>query len=226
VKLSAAFFAFVPLVCAQTSLSCKYSAVDVPLGLDPQSSFWKDAPVVSFQHDSFGRDTGLKPTEVRVRWSKQYLYVLYVGRYETLSLKPEPQLEKDTVPLWDWDVVELFIGSDFDNIQRYREFEVSPQGEWVDLDIRKDLNQYDWHWNSAFQPAARIDRDAKIWYGGMKIPWTSIDLKRPLQAGLEFRVNFYRIEGPPPNRKFLAWQPTKSASYHTPEAFGSLILSK
>jgi hypothetical protein len=40
------------------------------------------------------------------------------------------------------------------------------------------------------------------------------------------RINLYRIEGPPPNRKFIAWQPTGSASYHVPEAFGRLRLAK
>ena len=211
---------------AQTTISCPYVAGDGPFSLDPKSAFWKDVPVASFQHDSFGKDTGLKPTDVRVRWSKQFLYVLFVGRYESLYLKPEPVLDKDTVPLWDWDVAELFIGADFDNIQRYKEFEVSPQGEWVDLDIRTDVNLYDWHWDSGFTPAARIDRNAKTWYAGMKIPWKAIDPVRELKAGIEFRANFYRIEGAKPNRKFLAWQPTKSASYHTPEAFGRLVLSE
>ena len=173
---------------------------------------------------SLGKDTGLKPTEVRVRWSRQFLYVLFVGHYDVLHLKPSPQTTaQDTVPLWDWDVAEMFIGANFQNIQRYKEFEVSPQGEWVDLDIRKDLNEYDWHWNSAFEPSARIDEASKTWYGGMKIPWRAIDAREP-NRGQEFRVNFFRIEGPPPNRKFLAWQPTNSASYHVPEAFGRLLL--
>ena len=41
----------------------------------------------------------------------------------------------ETNELWNWDVAEVFIGSDFKNIRRYKEFEVSPQAEWVDLDI-------------------------------------------------------------------------------------------
>ena len=43
----------------------------------------------------------------------------------------------------------MFIGSDFDHIKRYKEFEVSPQNEWVDLDIGL--------WNSGFEHSARID---------------------------------------------------------------------
>ena len=202
-----------------------YLAKDAPLPLDPSASFWKKAPMAAFQHDYLGKDTGLKTTEVRIRWSKQFLYVLFVGPYDVMHLKPNPVTDKDTVPLWDWDVAELFIGSDFKNIQRYKEFEVSPQGEWVDLDVRKDLKEFDWKWNSGFDPSARIDKPAKVWYAGMKIPWKSIDGDQ-VKAGREYRVNFYRIEGPDPQRKFLAWQPTKSTSYHVPEEFGKLILSR
>ena len=221
---------FLLAVCAAATLAmsaqtirCTFTASDSPLVLDPKSGFWKDAPMAGFHHDSFGKDTGLKPTEVRVRWSEQFLYVLFVGPYAVMHLKPQPVTDRDTVPLWDWDVAELFIGSDFHNIQRYKEFEVSPQGEWVDLDVRKDLDEFDWKWNSGFEPAARIDREARVWYAGMKIPWKSIDGVEAT-AGREYRVNFYRIEGPAPTRKFLAWQPTKSASYHVPEEFGRMML--
>ena len=222
---------FLLAACAALTMSsaqtirCSYAAADSALVLDPGAAFWKDAPSVAFEHDSLGKATGLKPTEVRVRWSRQFFYVLFVGRYDVLYLKPNPVTDRDTVPLWDWDVAELFIGSDFANIQRYREFEVSPQGEWVDLDVRKDLKEFDWKWNSGFEPSARIDREAKVWYGGMKIPWASLD-SREIKAGNEYRVNFYRIEGAAPGRKFLAWQPTKSASYHVPEEFGRMVLVK
>jgi len=30
---------------------------------------------------------------------------------------------------------KCFIGSDFKDIKRYKEFEVSPHNEWIDLDI-------------------------------------------------------------------------------------------
>lgn len=204
-------------------LRCTFSPTDSPLVLDPSGSFWKNASSVAFSHDFLGKDSGLKPTEVRVRWSKQFLYVLFVGRFEVLHLKPNPVVDRDTVPLWDWDVAELFIGSDFQNIQRYKEFEVSPQGEWVDLDIKKDLKHFDWKWNSGFEPSARIDREAKVWYAGMKIPWKSIGGDE-VKPGREYRVNFYRIEGPEPQRKYLAWQPTKAKSYHVPEEFGRMVL--
>ena len=48
----------------------------------------------------------------------------------------------ETNELWNWDVAEVFIGSDFKNIRRYREFEVSPQAEWVDLDLNLDAPRH------------------------------------------------------------------------------------
>jgi hypothetical protein len=68
----------------------------------------------------------------------------------------------------------------------------------------------------------RIDEKNKVWYGVMKIPLKSIDT-RPPANGLEMRVNFYRCQGPEP-RKYIAWQPTHSKSFHVPEAFGRLKL--
>lgn len=57
-------------------------------------------------------------------------------------LKPNPDTKNETYALWDWDVTEVFIGAvDFNAHHRYREYQVSPQGEWVDLDIdRKAMN--------------------------------------------------------------------------------------
>ena len=73
---------------------------------------------------------------VRTRWTEKNIYFLFVSPYDELHLKPNPTTQKETNELWNWDVAEVFIGSDFNDIQRYKEFEVSPQGEWVDLGYR------------------------------------------------------------------------------------------
>ena len=74
-------------------------------------------------------------TEIRSRWADKNLYLLFVCPYEELYAKPDPSYTAETNKLWEWDVAEVFIGSDFQNIKRYTEFQVSPRGEWVDLDI-------------------------------------------------------------------------------------------
>src|SRR2546421_947468 len=154
----------------------KHAIQDVPPETDSNSSFWRDAPSIFADRDSFGKVVPGHRTEVRSRWTNENLYFLFVCPYEQLNLKPQPKTDVETNQLWNWDVAEVFIGSNFQNIRRYKEFEVSPQGEWVDLDI--DLNsphhEDGWKWNSGFQISTRIEREAKIWYAAMRIPFSAI----------------------------------------------------
>jgi hypothetical protein len=222
-KLAILFTAGCLLLPADDGVALASRAEDPgKLILDATARFWRNAPMVRFSRGPMNQETGLPPTEVRIRWTPEHLFLLYVSPYQRLHLKPNPVLDRDTVPLWDWDVVELFIGDDFDNINRYKEFEVSPQNEWVDLDVRRDERVFDHAWNSGMQNAARIDRRRHTWIAVMKIPWTSIT-RTPPAAGRQFRMNLYRIEGAKP-RTFLTWRPTGNPSFHTPQAFGYLKL--
>jgi hypothetical protein len=198
---------------------------DVGPDTNPGSEFWKSAPTVFAANDNFGKPIpGLK-TEIRSRWTKNNLYFLFICPYHELWLKPEPATSTETNKLWDWDVAEVFIGSDFDHIRRYKEFELSPQGEWVDLDINLDsrASAGGIKWNSDFATAARIDSNAKVWYGVMRIPWTEIDTRPPV-PGNKLRINLYRQQGAPPDRKQICWQPTQKVTFHVPESFGLLTL--
>lgn len=206
-------------------LESKYTGSDFELTADPNAAQWKGVKPIYAYTDRYGKPVPGHRTELRSRWTKDFLYILYVCPYEKLYLKPSPTTTEETNKLWDWDVAEAFIGSDFQNINRYKEFQVSPQGEWVDLDIdRVTPVSQAWKWNSGFQVKARIDEKKKIWYGEMKIPMKSID-SRAAAAGNELRCNLYRIQGPfEPQRKHVAWNPVNAESYHTPEAFGRLVL--
>ncbi len=218
-------FPALPLAAADLARSLR-APHDAPLSADPASPFWTAAPGVRAGNDSFGRPVPGHETEIRSRWTAANLYFLFVCPYEELFLKPEPPAAAETNFLWRWDVAEVFIGADFSNIKRYREFQVSPRGEWVDLDIDRDQPDPAREgvlWNSGFAVKARIDEARKVWCGEMRIPISSIDT-RPARAGNQFRVNFYRLQGPGPKRKGIAWRPTHQPSYHVPEAFGRLIL--
>jgi hypothetical protein len=59
----------------------------------------------------------------------------------------------------------------------------------------------------------------------MRIPIDRIDTHAS-QAGVEMRINFYRLHGPPPQRKGIAWQPMNNPSYHTSEVFERWRLEK
>ena len=204
-----------------------HASHDVALEPDPASDFWQLAPPIYIVNDNFGKAVLNHSTEVRSRWTKESLYILFICPYQKLHLKSNPSTTAETNLLWNWDVAEIFIGSDFQNIRRYKEFEMSPQGEWVDLDINLDNPHHEdgWTWNSGFQVATRMDRQSKIWYGAMRIPFRAISPRVP-HAGAIFRANLFRAQGPPDDRKLLAWQPTMSKTFHVPERFGHLVLAE
>lgn len=210
-----------------STFKSEYSAQDVVLDTDTQSAFWRGASSVYAESDNWGHLVSAYRTKVSSRWTTNNLYLLYECPYEELYLKPSSDAVKETNELWNWDVAELFIGSDFHNIRRYKEFEISPQREWIDLDVNLDLPDHTvgWTWNSGFQVAARIDAKTKIWYGAMRIPFAALD-SRPPVAGMTFRANLFRGQGPPERHKSIAWMAPMSETFHTPEKFGLLTLVK
>jgi hypothetical protein len=92
-----------------------YADYDIALDTDPQSSFWQEAPPVYAEVDSYGHAVPLYRTRISSRWTKKNLYLLFVCPYEDLYLKPSPNVTEETYELWNWDVAELFISSDFHN---------------------------------------------------------------------------------------------------------------
>jgi len=222
-------FLFVSLIVSaqedrMTSFAIKK---DVALSADPTKSHWKNVKGVVTTTDRFGKPVpGGSRTEIRSIWSPENLYFLFINKYENQYLKANPSKTDETWGLWDYDVSEIFIGEDLENINLYKEFEVSPQGEWIDLDVihNKKPQPVDWKWNSGFKTENRVDAANKIWYCEVQIPWKSIAKAAPT-PGKEFRLNLYRIEGSGEGRKYMAWRPIMNPSYHTPEKFGRMILS-
>src|SRR5215470_3336358 len=198
---------------------------DVALNLDPASPFWRDARVVYLSVDSNGQELPAYRTELRSRWTADSIYFLFVCPFQHLSLKPAPDTAQETYELWNWNVAEAFIGSNFQDISRYKEFEISPQNEWIDLDINLHAPHHEegWKWNSGFEHLARIDEAKHIWYAAMRVPLASLD-SQPVRAGNTFRVNFYRTEDAGANAKEIMWQPVMSKTFHMPEHFGILRL--
>ena len=201
-----------------------HSAKDIDLVADPTTADWRDAPRVTIDLDYFGKPVAGPPTEVRSRWTNTHLYLLYICKYDTLNLKPNPDTVNETPRLWNWDVGEAFIGWDFNRITSYKELQVSPQGEWVDLDIDREnpKTQQGMAWNSGYTVRARIDAASKTWFGLMKIPFSAIDTRTP-EKGRELRIGLYRIAGTD-QKVHYAWRPTGEPNFHVPKAFGILRL--
>jgi hypothetical protein len=213
------------LAAGQAVFESTFAQQDAPLQLDPALPFWSAARPVFMEKDSFGNAVPRYRTEVRSRWTKDNLYFLFICPYEELHLKPESNIRQETNRLWNWDVAEVFVGSDFADIKHYKEFEVSPQGEWIDLDINLHNPHHEegWTWNSGFEAVARIDPQEHIWYAAMRIPLAAIDT-RPPASGNTLRLNLFRSQGPPEHLQEITWQPPMSKTFHVPEKFGLLKL--
>jgi hypothetical protein len=198
---------------------------DVELTTDPASPFWRTAQPIYAEVDKHGQVLSDYRTTIRTRWTQKNIYFLFACPFKNLNLKPAPDTVHETNELWNWNVAEVFIGSDFKDIKRYKEFEVSPHNEWVDLDIdlNKPHHENGWVWNSGFEHVTRIDPAKHIWYVAMKIPFKAVDTRSPMPGNM-FRVNLYRTEGPPKESKEIMWQPVMSDSFHMPERFGLLRL--
>jgi hypothetical protein len=110
----------------------------------------------------------------------------------------------------------LFISSRPDYLGHYREFELSPQGEWLDMAITRPNGPIvkDLSWNSGWRVEAKVDAKQHVWYGVMKIPIASFDSERPA-LGREYHLSLCRIQEPGPDleRKRVVWFP---GDFHYP----------
>lgn len=197
----------------------------------PQAAIWKKAAVQWMDKDCSRQLAYPKlRTAMRAFWTDTDLYLLFQCPYQDLNLFLPADHSKARVGLWDRDVVEMFLGDDWENIRHYREFEIAPTGDWIDLAIDLDKKENDHSWRSGWQTEAHIDQAKKIWYAAAKIPLASVSSKG-VQAGTKWRANLYRIDGlgADPVRHFMCWQPTcvqNRDPNHVPEHFGTLMFAR
>jgi Carbohydrate family 9 binding domain-like len=224
-----------PPVCEVSQPTANFTVTYVPaspeLNSDPQSPLWKNAPAALMTKDcTHTTEYSDLKTEIRGFWTDSDLYLLFICPYRSLNTFQPPQNDQPRRGLWDRDVVEIFLGDDWENIRHYREFEIAPTADWIDLAIDLDHRGQNRNWRSGWKTTARIDEQSKTWYAACRIPLKSVSDK-PVQPGTRWRANLYRIDGdgPDPQRRFMCWQPTCVVNRdpnHVPENFGTLIFGK
>jgi Carbohydrate-binding family 9 len=208
---------------ADTATAMRFIGATDAQGL-PMDSAWTIAPPVRFNADWQGWNPDPeRETEVRVLWSPEKLYLRFDARYRELTVFPDAESTGRREHLWDRDVCEAFLQPDPSQPRRYKEFEVAPNGFWIDLDIGAGKNR-DLH--SGLIRRVDVDSAGKKWRAVLALPMKSI-VER-LDPSALWRANFYRVEGPTEPRFYSAWQPTKTAvpNFHVPEAFGRLVFAE
>lgn len=164
---------------------------------------------------------------VRMLWTDTALYVRFeANQNEPLIVSEKPSLATKTDGLWNRDVCEIFIAPDKTARGKYFEFEIAPNGEWIDLGIevlpKKRLT--DMEFRSGMTSAVRIEKETIIM--AIKIPFSAFG-KTP-KVGDTWLGNLFRCIGKDPGRGYLAWLPTmtRSPNFHVPERFGRFVFRR
>jgi len=159
--------------------------------------------------------------KARLLWSDSALYVRFeANQIEPLVISESPNLKGKTIGLWDRDVCEIFVAPNSKESGRYFEFEIAPNGEWIDLEIHRmpDKRETDFDYISEMESSAKIEI-GKVWMA-IKIEWKAFG-KIP-NANEIWKGNLFRCVGSGETRGYLAWQPTRTETpnFHVPETFG------
>ncbi|MHB1023939.1 MAG: carbohydrate-binding family 9-like protein [Acidobacteriaceae bacterium] len=191
---------------------------------------WATAEKVHFDQDAFQKLHQYPDiaTMVASRWTRRYLYLAFWCRYITLHTFEGEDPKPERWKLWDRDVVEAFISPWAEQRNRYYEFEIAPNNQWLDLAIDLDARPKPIHnmqWNSGFEHATKIDPSRRMWMVELRIPVESMGISH-LEPGMEWRLNFYRADGIAGDggQRLLSWRgmPIANGSFHQPASFGLL----
>ncbi len=189
----------------------------------PVREAWKNVAPVRFDADWQGKNADpTRETEVRLLWTVETLFLRFQARYRTITVFPDAEPNGRRDQLWDRDVAEAFLQPDCSHLRQYKEFEVSPNGFWIDLDIAPDEKR---DLKSALKRRVVLDERSKIWTAELAIPMRSLVARFDPTA--TWRANFYRVEGIEEPRFYSAWRPTGTPipNFHVPEAFGELVFA-
>lgn len=189
---------------------------------------WKKAAEISIEKYWSGENAPVgRRFRAKILWSETALYVRFeANQSEPLIISETPNLHTKTRGLWDRDVCEIFVAPDKTAPRKYFEFEIAPNGEWIDLGIfqKPDERITDFEYVSGMQSAAKIEKDKIIM--AMKIEWKAFG-KTP-KADDVWLGNIFRCVGIGETRGYLAWSPTEtnSPNFHVPEKFGEFEFVK
>jgi hypothetical protein len=169
-------------------------------------------------------------TRVGLEWNENGLMVFFHGRFDKLRMVPESvphQTGQKTPRLWeDSDVYEVFIGVNASASSLYKEFQVSPDGRFIDIDVNRQLDISNHHWYSGMQCRSIIDGEMRIWSSVIELPWECFGLHK--RADDVWHANFYRASGTFHGDELLAWSPTGYGPkcFHRPHLFGTILFEQ
>jgi len=220
-----------PFYQSTSQINSGYLSKDFAPDGNLEKSAWKKA---ERQHCDVDWNSGQRiheaETYVASLWSTSQVYFAFWCKYGVLNIYEGEGTSKERWELWNRDVVEVFLNPDPRRPLHYYEFEVSPNNQWIDLEINKEKEPFnEAGWDSGFEHATRVDSKNHLWTCEMKISLKSLRVDG-LRPGQEWRLNLYRADGPGDDsqRRFMSWSPNPGSkpSFHQPEGFGLIRFVK
>lgn len=173
-------------------------------------------------------------TSFRALWSREGLYLCF----DAMDRDPWHTMTKRDDPLWDEEVVEIFLDLDGSGTH-YAEVELSPAN--VTCDVRMIQGSPDKKMDLAWDLeglSTRVFPDDDGWRGVLFLPWRGFaslpsarNVSLPPEQGDTWRFNVYRIERPKgPNAPkegviFSEYSPTGDPSFHVPASFQGFVFA-
>ncbi len=173
-----------------------------------------------------GLAAAIQQTTARIAHDGVTLFV----RFDCVDRDIWGTYERRDDPLWQEEVVELFLAPGGEDPTRYYELEVSPGGVLFDARVEnrggdRMQRKVDVSWDCpGIGWSATADPARGRWRAQLSIPWASV--APPGAVPATWRANFYRVERPRDGEaEYSCWCPTltEPADFHRPEKFGCLL---
>ncbi len=193
-----------------------------PIGTGLNIAAWRKSHAIPLVPSS-GKSESHPPASFRVCWTDTHLCAAFRVTEENLRCT---YTRRDD-PLYDEDVVELFIAPDPENPCRYFELEFNARGTIFDAKVvhptadGSGRPMVDKSWDCPGL-AVKARTGTKFWEVEIEIPFAGLEIPVPT-PGTRWRFNAYRIDYGPPDH-YLAWSPTRTPrpNFHVPDRFGVL----
>jgi hypothetical protein len=164
-------------------------------------------------------------TTTRLAYTDDALYVHFTAQDNDIW----GSYSKRDEPIFNQEVVEVFIAPGETAPIDYFEFELSPNGVLLDARVHNPTSQrvdlrVDLAWNADLDYRVQRHDEAGYWTAQFVIPWTAMITGMVPRS---WRANFYRIERPRKTEaEFSCWSATMTspADFHKPAYFGYLTL--
>jgi len=213
---------------------------------DAKKKIWQKAQEVVFSDTVTGNSISKNQAKAKMMWSDEGLFILWQVEDEHIW----GTFENDDDPIYDEEVVEIFIAKGENIPNNYFEFQFSPLGVKFDAKIKNPTGDrhdsgfnVDIGWNCESlkfiqhcYPERRLAKGETsrkttsrpfpgTWVTEAFIPWKSLNVENAKKGDI-FRANLFRIDGYPKQNSFQAWQPTllDPPNFHVPSKFGFLEL--